>query len=144
MRKSHPRAVARAVALVVLGAIVVLAARSVAVAQSPAEFAGFWKTNYGPLQIIAIDGSSFVADYAYQGRPARLYARRVQKGIYEGNWVQQTSEATCSGNIMGSPFWGRFRFRMDGRSFEGLWNYCERRLVNEPDFVWTGRYDHGG
>ena len=125
--------------VVLFGCLTVLfAALPLAGAFEGRQLLGNWRTNYGEVTIYEADSATFVASYAYQNTPARLYGERSGEGIYEGFWVQETSEVRCRNKIKGKETWGRFRFAFTGDTFVGLWNYCTRKLVNRDDFRWRG------
>ena len=123
---------------VAAGLFVLLAAVPLAMASDGSQLLGNWRTNYGEITIFEADDATFVASYAYQNTPAKLYGERTGDGIYEGFWVQETSEVRCRDKVKGKVTWGRFRFAFSGESFVGLWNYCTRKLVNRDDFRWRG------
>ena len=100
---------------------------------------GNYQTSYGPLKILVEDDETIVGIYEYKRRPAQLRGQIDEKGFYSGLWVQATSEVRCSRRVLGSPFWGRFRFTFKDGKFLGLWNYCDRALQNHRDHRWTGR-----
>ncbi len=122
-----------AVILVCIGVAVPLAR-----ALETRSLLGTWETNFGPITITEADDTTFVGIYAYQNKPARIYAVRTDQGMYEGYWVQETSEVICGGAKKGRNTWGRFRFAFTGSKFLGLWNYCDRSLVNQKQFHWRG------
>jgi len=104
------------------------------------DVSGTWTTNYDPIEIEWDDSLNiYIGYYAYQNLSAKMGGNLNEEGVWEGYWIQKTSEITCSKNRDGSPYWGRFRIQFDGNRFLGLWNYCDRRLVNKPDFHWKGR-----
>lgn len=99
---------------------------------------GNWATNYGPLQIYGARTSRIAGTYFYKRLPAHLYARQRADGLYEGVWIQGTSEIRCRRKALGSPYWGRVRFQFTGSKFYALWNYCGRRLVKRQNHFWKG------
>ena len=56
---------------------------------------GTWNTNFGPITVTEANEEAFVGIYSYQNTPARIYAVRSSERIFEGYWVQETSEVRC-------------------------------------------------
>lgn len=137
-RKPYNSTLLRISLVFLVGAVSALASVTALYALEGRQLLGNWRTNYGEITIYEADDATFVASYAYQNTPARLYGERIGDGIYEGFWVQQTSEVVCRDKIKGKRTWGRFRFAFTGDTFVGLWNYCTRKLVNRDDFRWRG------
>ncbi len=108
--------------------------------QSLAEpvVAGRWITNYGKVQIHQAQPNKIVGTYFYQGLPAHIYGTTQNGFIYEGIWIQGTSEKRCKNKALTSPYWGRFRFIFIGKKFYGLWNYCSERLIKKANHQWKG------
>lgn len=121
-----------------LAMIAVAVTMATAAALETRSLLGSWETNFGPITIAEADDTTFVGIYAYQNKPARVYAVRTSDGIYEGYWIQETSEVICPDAKKGRRTWGRFRFAFTGDKFLGLWNYCNRRLINQKKFHWRG------
>ena len=100
---------------------------------------GRWETNYGPIEMTR-QPDGFTGTYAYKNKPAFLAGRPNDNGTYRVIWVQEISEVECLELKQGSPFWGTARFIFRGDTFQALWNYCDRRLVNRKNFRWKGQY----
>ncbi len=110
---------------------------SPAAAQGPIP--GAWNTNYGALRIAHLKPGYFIGHYSYKRLPANLFGKSRGKNIYEGIWIQRTSEVRCRSRAKGSPYWGRFRFAFMGPNrFVGLWSYCGRRLAKKKGHIWRG------
>ncbi len=107
-------------------------------AKADSYIAGLWDTNFDLLSLHESRDGGFVGLYYYKGMPAHLYATTDPDGTYSGEWVQGTSEVRCRTRKYGSPYWGTFRFMFTGNKYAGLWNYCDRPLVDGANFRWTG------
>lgn len=102
---------------------------------------GMWDTNFGPLSLSPKGSDGYVGLYYYKNMPAHLFGSfEPERGTYAGTWIQGTSEVRCNELQNGSPYWGTFRYSFTGQSFDGLWNYCGRDLVEGSNFSWTGTF----
>ena len=119
-----------------------LALVSLPTAASPAlaaEIAGLWRTNHGPLSLVAGADGEVTGTYKYKNLPANFYGSRLQDtDLWDGVWVQQTSEVTCAKTVRGSRYWGRVMFYIQGDVMTGAWNYCGRRIVMRENRLWRG------
>jgi len=104
------------------------------------EISGRWSSDFGPIEIRWDESNqNFAGSYSYKGLPAEMHGGLdAETGVWEGYWIQETSEVACNTTRDGSPYWGRFRLLFKGDRFLGLWNYCDRRLVNDKRRRWTG------
>lgn len=95
---------------------------------------GIWQSSYGVM--------NFQPDRAIYGNAATnsesyVYYTLVDEFTIEGHWVQPNgSGVTCTTEVEGSKWWGRFRatFQPGFATFEGQWGYCEE----EPGGYWNG------
>jgi len=102
------------------------------------QHAGRWITNYGKMSLYDAGDNLITGNYFHKGDPAQIYAAQKHRHVYEGVWIQKTSEVSCKEQAKGSSHWGRVRFLFTGFKFFALWNYCDRALVREPNRLWEG------
>lgn len=105
---------------------------AVARVEAPAaNFAGLWKTTYGPMRLIA-DGEAVRGSYVF-GREAS-----IEGAMQDGAFVFEYREPTAHGH-------GRFVLAADGKSFHGTWaadgdarerEWEGERLQPTPGRVW--------
>lgn len=122
------------VPLMVMAAILTTTAPAIAESQH----AGRWVTNYGKLSLYGSGNELLTGNYFHQGDPAQIYASQKHNHVYEGVWIQKTSEISCKEQARGSAHWGRVRILFTGYKFFAIWNYCDRALVREPNRLWEG------
>lgn len=126
------------IALAAAGLAVATTASLPAMADEP--LIGRYRTNYGPLKLFADKDGVYIGIYSYKGLPAHLYLTANSEGFYDAFWIQGTSEVRCRTKKTGSPYWGRARIAFKGTRIISLWNYCNRKLVNDKRFRWTGDF----
>lgn len=59
--------------------------------------------------------------------------------IFEGFWIENSSDRRCSTPKNGRYHWGRATFTFDGNGFKGVWGHCD----DKPARSWTGTRSHG-
>ena len=104
-----------------LGALVVIAMVSQPARAAGPDISGRWETNFGPV-IVGWDDAvgAYVGRYFYQNLKAVMSGPVDDDSIWEGIWIQQTSEVVCAETRAGSPYWGRFRLAMSDGRWRGL------------------------
>jgi hypothetical protein len=97
------------------------------------NYAGRWASNWGDMSLRQ-NGSRLTGDYTHND--GKIVA--VVKGrVAEGFWMQSSAARRCATSHDGSYSWGRLRFTTIGRSFQGVWGYCEDKASNGGG--WTGQ-----
>ncbi len=60
--------------------------------------------------------------------------------IFEGFWIEDSSERRCATPKNGRYHWGRATFTFDGKGFNGGWGHCDEKPIR----FWTGTRSYGG
>lgn len=122
-----------------VGALTLPLLASSSAARAEGDFSGSWQTNNGDMRI---EQSGDHASGHYDTKDGRVQGH-VDGDRFDGIWAQSHADRVCHGEKMGSPFWGRFSFRLneDGDRFRGRWSYCDDALGSGGE--WTGeRHRH--
>ena len=107
---------------------------SSSISQSPsAAFSGSWASEWGKMALTQ-SGAKLSGTFAFKN--GRISAQ-VQGGTAVGYWMQDSSGRRCDSEYAGTYYWGQGRWTLspDGRSFSGLWGYCN----DAPSSAWAGR-----
>ena len=64
------------------------------------------------------------------GLPAKIVGKVNNDGVFNGTWVEASSNTRCATARHGSYYWGevRFAFSANRGSWEGKWSYCDGAL----------------
>jgi hypothetical protein len=73
---------------------------------------------------------------AYTHADGRIVAT-VKGRVAEGLWFQSSAAERCARPLDGSFYYGRLRFTGRGRSFAGVWSYCDDAPGSGG--AWTGQ-----
>jgi TPR repeat protein len=120
------------------GAIfVLLTSISPSIAQSDI-FAGKWRTDWGPAEVVR-DGSGFRGTYTAEDGNADNDGTFVltNKGkTWTGFWAEPDSNARCDTKRFGTYYWGRLKLgsAFSESGFDMNWGYCD---FSEPDRLWV-------
>ncbi|MFI4976468.1 MAG: hypothetical protein ACHP84_18180 [Caulobacterales bacterium] len=94
-------------------------------------FGGQWTSNWGAMSL-GLSGTGLSGSFEHANGKI---SGQASGDSASGYWMQDTAGQRCDTARNGTYYWGRFNWTLaaDGRSFNGLWGYCDAA----PDSGWT-------
>lgn len=95
---------------------------------------GIWETTEGMMEMRR-EGDRVAATYD----KGKIVGQFTSDTVFEGHWVQEHSDQTCSEQREGTDHWGAIRFTFDSPArdtFTGAWSYCEAEPTSTG---WDGK-----